>query len=232
MRGAKRAMLETMPKKLTAPTSAANGVETRAKIIRAALDCLRNEGIAGTSARAIARTGDFNQALVFYHFGSIDQLLVAASVTESERRSARYTERLATVTSFPELVKVARELHEEEAAEGSIVVLTQLLAAAESSPELRRGVLSGLQPWMALIEGAVDRVTKNSPLAQALPARDLAFAISSLFIGIELMAGLDEHRDAERRLFATIETLSYLVDALLQMSLPIPPLPSEPATAE
>lgn len=199
-------------------------METRAKIIRVALDCLRTEGIAGTSARAIARIGDFNQALVFYHFGSIDQLLVAASVTESERRAARYAERLSTVTTFPELVKVARQLHEEEAAEGSIVVLTQLLAAAESSPDLRRGVFAGLQPWMALIEGAVARVTQNSPLAQALPAKDLAFAISSLFIGIELMAGLDEHREAETRLFATIEALSYLVDALLQMNLPLVPM--------
>ena len=223
---AKRAMLQSMPTKKPALTSAANGVETRAKIIRAALDCLRSQGIAGTSARAIARIGDFNQALVFYHFGSIDQLLVAASITESESRAARYTERLATVQSFPELVKVARELHVEEAAEGSIVVLTQLLAAAESSPDLRRGVFAGLQPWMQHIESAVARVTKDSPLAQALPAKDLAFAIASLFIGIELMAGLDEHREAETRLFATIEALSYLVDALLQMSVPIPPQPT------
>ena len=224
MNRSEHAMLEAMPKKPAGQTSAATGVETRAKIIRAAVDCLRSEGIAGTSARAIARIGGFNQALVFYHFGSIDQLLVAASVTESERRSARYTERLATVTTFPELVKVARSLHEEEAAEGSIVVLTQLLAAAESSPELRRGVFAGLQPWMDLIEAAVARVTQHSPLAQALPANDLAFAIASLFIGIELMAGLDDQREAETRLFATIEALSHLVDALLQMNLALSPI--------
>ena len=225
MNGVERAMLSAMPPKKPAPTSAANGIETRAKIIRAALDCLRVEGIAGTSARAIARIGDFNQALIFYHFGSVDQLLVAASITESEHRAARYTDRLATVQSFPELVRVARELHEEEAAEGSIVVLTQLLAAAESSPDLRRGVFAGLQPWMQHIEHAVERVTRDSPLAQALPAKDLAFAISSLFIGIELMAGLDEAREAETRLFATIEALSHLVDALLQMSVPLPAIP-------
>ncbi len=124
----------------------------------------------------------------------------------------------------PELVKVARSLHEEEAAEGSIVVLTQLLAAAESSPELRRGVFAGLQPWMDLIEAAVARVTQHSPLAQALPANDLAFAIASLFIGIELMAGLDDQREAETRLFATIEALSHLVDALLQMNLALSPI--------
>ena len=79
---------------------------------------------------------------------------------------------------------------------------------------------------MQHIEDAVERVTRDSPLAQALPPKDLAFAISSLFIGIELMSGLDEKREAETRLFATIEALSYLVDALLQMSLPTPPIPA------
>ena len=208
--------------KKSAPTSAASGVETRAKIIRAALDCLATEGIAGTSTRAIARLGNFNQALVFYHFGSVEQLLIAASISESELRAQRYTERLAIVQSFPELVKVARQLHDEEVAEGSIAVLTQLLAAAASSPELQKGILDGLQPWMKLIEDAVERVIKDSPLAHALPASDLAFAIASLFIGVELMAGLDANREAERRLFATIEALGYLVDALLNMTMPAP----------
>ena len=223
-----RAMLETVPEKATPPTtrrkagatSAASGIETRAKIITAALECLRVEGIAGTSARAIARTGNLNQALIFYHFGSVEQLLVAASADESKHRASRYALRLAEVGSFPELVKVARTLHDEEVAQGSIAVLTQLLAAAASSPELAQGLLDGLQPWMRLIEATVERVTKDSPLASALPAADLAFAISSLFIGIELLAGLDANRVAEQRLFATIEALGYLVDALLQMSLP------------
>ena len=50
--------------------------ETRQHIMAAALDTLREEGIAGTSARSIARNGDFSQAAIFYHFGSVEQLLV------------------------------------------------------------------------------------------------------------------------------------------------------------
>ncbi|MCP3855949.1 MAG: helix-turn-helix transcriptional regulator [Actinomycetia bacterium] len=55
-----------------------SGQETREKILDAALETVRVEGLVGTSARAIAKAGDFNQALVFYHFGSVDELLLAA----------------------------------------------------------------------------------------------------------------------------------------------------------
>ncbi len=196
------------------------GEETKAKIIAAALHCLATEGVVGTSARAIARAGDFNQALIFYHFGSVTELLVAAGLSESERRAARYADRLADVTDLPQLVRVARELHEEELAEGSVAVLTQMLAAAAHSDELRRALLQGFEPWMQLVEGAVQRVLADTPYASVVPTADLSFAIASLFLGIELMSGLDPERAAEQRLFATIESLANVVGMLLQLPTP------------
>lgn len=196
------------------------GEETKAKIIAAALHCLATEGVVGTSARAIARAGDFNQALIFYHFGSVTELLVAAGLSESDRRSARYADRLADVTNLQQLVRVARELHEEELAEGSVAVLTQMLAAAAHSDELRRALLQGFEPWMQLVEGAVQRVLADTPYASVVPTADLSFAIASLFLGIELMSGLDPERAAEQRLFATIESLAHVVGMLLQLPTP------------
>ncbi|TMD18757.1 MAG: helix-turn-helix transcriptional regulator, partial [Chloroflexi bacterium] len=51
---------------------------TRERLVRAALTTLTQQGFSGTTARAIARTGKLNQALIFYHFGSVDRLLLAA----------------------------------------------------------------------------------------------------------------------------------------------------------
>ena len=56
----------------------AAGVSTKEQIVGAAIETLRTEGFGGTSARAIARIGDFNQALIFYHFGSVNGLLLEA----------------------------------------------------------------------------------------------------------------------------------------------------------
>ena len=76
-------------------TASESGAETRDRLQAAARACLRQDGIAGVSARAIARHGDLNQALVFYHFGSVDGLLQAVARTDAERRALLYAERLA-----------------------------------------------------------------------------------------------------------------------------------------
>ncbi|MFN8016603.1 MAG: TetR/AcrR family transcriptional regulator [Acidimicrobiales bacterium] len=191
------------------------GAETRDRLIEACRSCLRAEGIAGVSARAIARHGDLNQALVFYHFGSVDGLLAATAREDSQRRAALYAERLAEVDTLAQLVAVGRAIHDEETKRGSTVVLTQLLAGSISSPDLRDAVMAGMDPWTELVEQALARVIAGTPLASAVPTGDIAFAISSLFLGMELMAG--HNPDAERvdSLFGSLDAIGAFVDALL-----------------
>ena len=110
---------------------------TKARIIDAALETLRTEGIAGASARAIGRTGSFNQALIFYHFASLNDLLLAAVDELSNRRVERYRERIDGITTLGELVAVAAELHREDAEQGHITVLAQMLAGSTTNPELK-----------------------------------------------------------------------------------------------
>ena len=172
-------------------TAQMSGEETRARIIAAAITTLNAAGIVGTSARAIARQGDFNQALIFYHFGSVDGLLAAAALSEGARRAGVYTDRFGQITSLGELVSVAREVHIQEQAEGSVNVLTQLLAGSSSSPIVRQAIVDGMRPWMVLVEEAVARVVGDAPLGQLLPMHDVAFAIASLFLGFELMTSTD-----------------------------------------
>ncbi|HZA00024.1 MAG TPA: TetR/AcrR family transcriptional regulator [Acidimicrobiales bacterium] len=191
--------------------------ETRARIVTAALQALRADGIAGISARAIARHGGFNQALIFYHFGSLEGLLVAVARRESERRSALYAPALREVTSLPELVAVARRLHDEEFAAGSVAALTQMLAGAVGSDELARGVWAALEPWTTLVQGTVERLLADTPYRDALPLDDLTFAITALFLGVELLTGLDPN-GRQTTLFATMESAAALVDGLVRGS--------------
>ena len=71
---------------------------------RSALRTLAEQGIAKTSARTIAAAAGVNQALVFYHFGSVDELLAAACRYGAEQVVARYRERLAEVGTLAELL--------------------------------------------------------------------------------------------------------------------------------
>ncbi len=196
-------------------------LDTRSRILAAALEALRENGIAGISARNIARHGGFNQALIFYHFGSVEGLLMAVARSESERRTALYAPALRDVGSLAELVAVARYLHEEEFKSGTVAALTQMLAGASRSEELARGVWDALEPWTALVGETIERLLAGTPYAGILPAGDLTSAVAALFLGIELLTGLAPAGDAEAgggTLFTTMESVAGLIDALLRVT--------------
>ncbi len=210
----------TTPTAATAGTRTRAGAEaTRARIVEAALQALRDEGIAGISARSIARHGGFNQALIFYHFGSVEGLLVAVAQTESERRSALYAPALAEVTTLSELVGVARRLHDEEFQEGTVAALTQMLAGAVGSEELSRGIADSLRPWTDLVGETIDRLLADTPFGDVLPRGDLTSGIAALFLGIELLTSLDPAM-ADGSLFTTMESVATLIDGLLRAATP------------
>jgi len=80
--------LERMVKK-SSRGRAEEGTRTRAHLVEAALRTLIEEGYAGTSARAIAGRAGLNPALIFYHFGGVDDLLLAALDRSSAERLER-----------------------------------------------------------------------------------------------------------------------------------------------
>ncbi|MFP5319413.1 MAG: TetR/AcrR family transcriptional regulator [Acidimicrobiia bacterium] len=212
----------------SARTSA--GHETRSRIVDAAVHTIKAEGVVGTSARAIARAGDFNQALIFYHFGSVQQLLLAAVERMSQQRMARYQERLARVSTLAELVAVGARCHREDVEDGNIRVLSQMLAASSSSPELA-GRLQGLfDPWVALVEASVARVLSGTAYETAVPVHDVAVGVVAFFMGIELLNQLYDTSPSATVLFGAMEQVAGLLEGLLGASPgPAPDGPSAPA---
>jgi AcrR family transcriptional regulator len=186
---------------------------TRSRIIEAALQTVREEGFADTSARAIARRGGFNQALIFYHFGSVDRLLLEAFDEASARQVAKYREAAAEVSSLSDLVRIARRLHAEDLESGAVTAVTQLMAAA-SDPEQAGVLLDRFDAWIRLVEEAMERATSDHPLASVVPKREAAYAISALFLGIELMSRLDPDRSEAEQVFAMMETIAGLIENL------------------
>jgi AcrR family transcriptional regulator len=196
-------------------TAAASGAETRLRIIEAARDVLAESGITEASARNIARRGDFNQALIFYHFGSLDGLLIAVADEEGRKRADLYAEQFQRISKLSELVRIARDVHQEEMNKGGATVLSQLLAGALSSAPIATGMVDAMKPWMALVESAMGQTAADTPLAQLLPKQELAFAVASLFIGMELLSSLDPSSKQAEQLFDVFNNLAVLADLVL-----------------
>ncbi|MEM9565913.1 MAG: TetR/AcrR family transcriptional regulator [Actinomycetota bacterium] len=191
------------------------GTQTRDRILDAALETVRAEGLVGTSARAIARTGDFNQALVFYHFGSIEELLLEALQRANGRRMDRFRPRLEEVDSLAGLVEVALDLQRDDV-DGDQSALTALVAGWPSDCDVGKRIVEILRPWDDLVEAALQRSLQGSVLGQVVPTGDLAHAISCLFIGIELMGRLDPGDERTTVLFESLAGAAHLVGPLLQ----------------
>ncbi|MEU5901258.1 MULTISPECIES: TetR/AcrR family transcriptional regulator [Streptomyces] len=197
---------------MSAAKDPAKSLETRTKLLEGALRTLTEQGIAKTSARNIAATAGVNQALVFYHFGSVDELLAAACRHGTEQRVSRYRERLSGIDSLSGLLAFGREMHEEEREAGHVAVLGQLLAGSQTQPTLAAATAAGLALWIEEIEKVLTRVLSASPLGEFVDAVGLARAVGASFVGMELYEGVDA-AGAERAL-DSLESLSLLVSAV------------------
>lgn len=191
----------------------AKGSATRDRIVAAAIETVRTEGFANTTARAIAAHGGFNQALIFYHFGSVDELLDEAFVRASEQQVAHYREAVGELGSIGDLVHIARRLHAEDTETGVTTTVTQMMAAA-SDAERGGALLDRFDLWIELVKGALDRVAAQYPIASALPSREAAYAICCMFLGIELLTRLDPSRSEAEAVFDMMDGAAGLVEQL------------------
>jgi AcrR family transcriptional regulator len=203
---------------VTQPRTKRTPAETRAAIVEAALETLKTRGFAGASAREIARAGDFNQALIFYHFGSIQSLLLAALDLVSERRMQAYRPSFERAQTLAELAALAREIYREDLENGYVTVLGEMVAGGVSDAELGREVVARMAPWLEMVERKVGELIAGSLLEAFVPPRDVAFAIVALYLGADMLSHLDQdHTRAESLL-----ELGARAAPLAQVLLPTP----------
>jgi AcrR family transcriptional regulator len=186
--------------------------DTKQRLLDGALAALREHGVTGVSARTIAAAAGVNQALVFYHYGSVDELLGTACLETTRQRVALYANRFAAVGSLRELLQVGRDLHAAELAAGNVSVLAQMLAAAQTGNRIAGPVAAALQLWTNEIEAVLVRIMQGSPVAEVADIPGLARAVSAAFVGLELYEGVDAQGAA--RALEALDQLAVLVEVV------------------
>ena len=196
---------------------------TKLRIAEAALETLKERGFARASAREIASAGDFNQALIFYHYGSVEQLLLAALDLVSARRMEAYGEALRSAASLTELTELARRIYAEDLENGYVTVLGEMVAGGVSDAELGREVAARLEPWIDLVEDRLRELLAGSVLESMIPPRDAAFAVIALYLGVDMLSHLEGDHARAQALLELGAGFAPLVGAFL---------PSQRATRE
>lgn len=174
---------------------------TKQRIVDAAFHTLKEEGFAGTSARAIARRGGFNQALIFYHFGTLNDLLLTTLDKTSSDRMLRYRDSMGRALSVDEKIQTATRLYREDLASGHITVISELIAASLARPDLGPEVVARMEPWIEFAEGVITEVLAGSMFEGAVNPRTLAFAVVALYLGVDLLSHLDQDNSRAEGLF-------------------------------
>jgi AcrR family transcriptional regulator len=194
--------------------------DVRAALVTAAIDALRETGYAGASAREIAGRAGCSQALVFYHFGSVTDLLLAALDEVSSLRMTAYQGVLDQAGSAAALVESAREIFLADLDAGYVRVLTEMITAAHSVPGLGPQVARRLAPWREFAQTAARQALGRSPLGKLLPPAEAGHAVVAAFLGLEMLASLDGDRAAAMDLFDRARSLARLLDLTGGLLLP------------
>jgi len=188
--------------------------ETREALVRGAVAALIEEGFAGASAREIARRAGCNQGLVFYHFGSVANLLLAALDDVSETRRRRYQAAVDRAQGIGELVDTAEAVFVEDLDAGHMAVLAEMIAGASSTPGLATEVAARIAPWRRFTAEALRGALDGTALAGVVEPDVAAHAVVALYLGLEMLAHLDGERTAALALFERARQLAGLLEML------------------
>ncbi|HEV7493131.1 TetR/AcrR family transcriptional regulator [Baekduia sp.] len=172
----------------------ARGRSTRAQLLAAAGDLLREEGYAATSMRAVADRADVRLSLVHYHFGSKRGLLVAVLEDLTERLLERQQKMFSDDRPFADQWRTACDHLREDIRSGYVRILWELWSAGLADPELAERWRATQRGWRELIEARLERLQAERGVELPMPPRPLATLIGNLFEGAEteILAGVPE----------------------------------------
>ena len=196
-----------------APTA---GEQAREAIVVAAIACLAEGGFSTTSARAVADRAGIAPGGVFYHFGSMDDLLAVVFERCLDARLGR----LGTVLEAPtdQLPEALRAAVADEFAHPESRALLELVVGAAGSPVLAARVRAGIERSFEFTRRVVDRLLAGSPLAHVLPLDLVSQIAASAFFGLAVLDLVGTPAD--------IDGMTALVGALTRLAAPM----TDPAT--
>lgn len=195
--------------------------DTQARILDATFRRLATQGYAALRVRDIAEEAGVNVALINYHFGSKDQLMLDVLDAANEKLLERQSSMYQTPQGFAEKWAEARRFYESDLATGFVRVQAELMAAAYSNPWLRERVAPRVLAWGDLIFASVREAFEElAAQGVALPAEltpeVVANWIGHYWLGMEigdLMGGWSPPDRSNKKALDAVEQLLKALDA-------------------
>lgn len=200
-----KTVVQTARRRRPAPAKAARGTRTdgestRGAILEATRRRLVEEGYANLSVRDIAADAGVNHALIGYHFGGKQQLVMAVLDEANNRLLERQSRMYAAPASASEKWHQACVFYEEDLASGYVKLMMELMGASFHDVQLRREFAPRVLAWKKLIGQAVEEFLGEQGVQLPVSSRAVAAWITWFWVGLEASMALDiEERDGHQR---------------------------------
>jgi AcrR family transcriptional regulator len=199
----------------------ARGDATRAQILSAARELLREDGFAGATTRAVAERADVRLSLVHYHFGGKGPLLAALLEEENARLLARQQALYESDEPLADKWRTACDYLRTDLRSGYVRILWELWSAGLADEELARRWRDAMAGWRELLTQVVAEWAAAARVDLPMPPRALATLVANAFQGaeVELLAGVTED---EAPHFEAFEVIADLIERLEGTNAPAP----------
>lgn len=177
---------------------AGTGDSTRNRILGAAAALVAERGWGSVRTRAVAERAGVNQALVHYHFGTMEQLLREAVLMRIEPELRALADELLDDGPFPDGLRRTLDLLDrfEPSSEPGILLAEALLRATRDA-RVAEAMGGELRSWRTLIEPRIETAQRRGIVRDDVDAGSLALIIAAVLDGllIQRIADPDAHLD-------------------------------------
>jgi TetR/AcrR family transcriptional regulator len=156
-------------------------------LLDAAERLLVSEGRDGLTTRRVARAAGVNQGLVYHHFGSLEELMLAVLERFTQRLIERQRAMYARAVPFREKWLEAMGYMEADLAAGYPKVWLELQALGWNRPELRSRVAGVNEAWRNVLRDAFAEARDEYGLTeQQLPLEAVVTLVMTFTQGLEV----------------------------------------------
>ncbi len=171
---------------------------TRDRILAAAVVEIAEKGIGGIRTRGVAERAGVNNALIHYHFKSMDELIAEAAAgafTAIADAAARTLDRTTVADGLDALSDMIDEI---DPGEPGWQVLLEVMVHAPRNPRVGEFVLGWLRDYREATTHRLDRAVAEGELPEGLDTEGLSLALMALYDGLGLYAFVDPSFDVRR----------------------------------
>lgn len=168
--------------------------EAQQALMHATIELLGTKGFDAVTARAVSEKAKVSQALVFYHFDSVTNLIIQSASQMSSSRFDVYKKIIETTDDTNELLEKLFEAFEKDNNSGSYFAMNQFLSAARRDKVVAKHVEEIFGKWIELAKLSIKKIVGEIDPPGNLSTDDLALMALSFLLSLQMLNPVKKYK--------------------------------------